>query len=351
MSDSLLNGPRDAAVGTCPAGYLWYSCANNNFEGCCSQDPCSLKTACPVDSRPMNATSSLPEITPTTAHTSSTFSSAETTSATSPLAGSTNTEATSHVSSAPIVSIPTTTATVITASALSSSPTFPWSTTTTLITIPPSSVTVVVVPPSSSGNVTIATLTVPPGIPSSSTTQFSAAATASAATHHSANQVPASVVIGLSAGIVVLIVTMGVIICVLWRNRKIKVVGEGEAIEMRRGRFAHMRPYYLAQPGPTPQPRPQVQKPAEPASSVTTPVRARIPGSSFPDVMTPFRDRYPSANSMRRAQETSADQPCVAESSPVSQHSSREPFASRGRRSYLPPQNSACAPILWCFQP
>jgi len=45
----------------CPSGYQWYTCAKNDFAGCCSVDPCDLD-ACP--DIPPTSTSPIPSATP-----------------------------------------------------------------------------------------------------------------------------------------------------------------------------------------------------------------------------------------------------------------------------------------------
>ncbi|KAI0012921.1 hypothetical protein F4779DRAFT_507221 [Xylariaceae sp. FL0662B] len=40
---------RAEQLGDCPSGLQWYVCKKNNFNGCCSQDPCDLPT-CPDES-------------------------------------------------------------------------------------------------------------------------------------------------------------------------------------------------------------------------------------------------------------------------------------------------------------
>jgi hypothetical protein len=61
------NGGALQAPNECPADCLWYTCAQNNFVGCCSVDPCHNQGICPEsDSTPQADAEAQPACSPGT---------------------------------------------------------------------------------------------------------------------------------------------------------------------------------------------------------------------------------------------------------------------------------------------
>lgn len=316
--DQVADGVVDQVVQACPTGYLWYSCATNNFIGCCSINPCGLGASCPADSQlPMSSTLSTPNSTETTlsavispvvvsstAITSSAVtptSKAESTpsqiilsATTFPLIKSSGVASLgmTFVTSASTTS--TTTTSAITSALESISTQSPF-----LTTLSASETITVFVPLSSDGSPTgsirtVVSTTVPSPPPAQSTSPTSAAIVNIGT--NDGQTFPISMVVGVVTGFSILILVMGVMFCLLWRNRRIRVVDDDEAMELQQRRLA-LRPWYLP-------PQQVPNKPEEEPSVVGTPVGA----GGFPELDVPFRDRYPEMP--RRSTFPDINKPC-----------------------------------------
>lgn len=250
----------------CPIGFLWYSCQVNTFEGCCSIDPCFVGITCPLINQPLRPA--------TTSPSSSTSSTSFTTvSSATPPSNTISPEVMASSMSSWSAIPSTSTQTVIVSVGPPLGTSMNSMTSAASLTAPSAS------PSQSALITTLATSqTITVVVPQSSNSAQSSIPSASTSINNGISTNSQSFPIGLIAGIVtgfsILMLVMGLMFAILWRNKKIKFIGDSEATRMR-GQRSAVRAYYMPPP-----PHKKIE------SAETTPVRAKFP----PEVMTPRRN-------------------------------------------------------------
>lgn len=248
-------------VGDCPSGFRFHSCVLNAFRGCCSIDPCARGFTCPDSNQPQSSSTTSPT-SPSSTASSETMASPD---SISPTPGPT-------IISSVGPALGNGQAGLATAS-------FPLTQSSFITNLPTSPTTTFGVRPSS----TAASSSLAP----SSLAPSPSPITSTNANNGNGSSDSQSYPIGLIAGVVtgfsILMLVMGVLFVVLWRNKRSKGSRDSEASQMRGPRAAI--PFYYVPP-PTQDERQQQQQNKGTESGASTPVRsARFPPEL--EVMTP----------------------------------------------------------------
>lgn len=251
----------DEDVGDCPSGFRFHSCVLNAFKGCCSIDPCARGSTCPDNNQPQGSS---------------------TTSSTPP-----SNTASSGTMASPNSIVPTPGPTIISSAGPAlgngqagvATASLPPSQSSFITNLPTSPTTTFGVRPSS----TAASSSLAPSslVPSPSPSPVTSTnANNGNGNSDNSQSYPIGLIAGVVTGFSILMLVMGVLFVVLWRNKRNKGSRDSEASQMRGPRAAI--PFYYVPP-PTQDER-QQQKGTE--SGASTPVRsARFPPEV--DVMTP----------------------------------------------------------------
>lgn len=260
----------------CPGGFLWYSCSTNIFTGCCSINPCAEGVTCPD----INTT---PTLTPALAATPSATNSPNTTSSIPIMS--------SEVTPTVVISVgvPLSTSPPSTAPASSGHASSSRSSDISSHHAPSETTFTVYLSKTPDGGTALASVPLPTALSPLSTQSATPAAAINGNNSINNNSYPMGLITAIVTGFSILILVMGIMFCVLWRHKRIKVVGDDEVAEIR-SRRGGMRAYYM----PRPPNNPEAQKMlggggcgggGDPDESPTKSVR----GSAPPEVVTPRR--------------------------------------------------------------